>query len=1118
MTKNKSKEQLKTIISECFNQWTEKKPDQSPEIEVRFGTKGIKPISKIDYENVIKKLLSNNFQFWTENYTLKIESQFLDVKTGRYQRSNIRVEIIGLAAIQEYCKTNNLQEVVNKHNVQFVRKQIAKTKDGEKIEPADFSDFNFRVNYSIEETLNKNHGSVKELLQTWMKVKKTFRYLCRSQFTNSESGFDIDLSYVRSSSWNKKINRPLLTYSVQESNVFNNPISYEIEAEMKHPIYVYGDYKLFNSIDDAVKGIEFISKLILSGLQKTNFPISYSIQKKIMKDIMKLIHEDWDESSKIYPSMFLGPSSKTLQIENIIQSDNNFNVPNIRTNFVVTEKADGIRHLLYISDDGKIYLKNMNMELMFTGAYTDELSLANTILDGELILHDKIGNFINLFACFDIYYLNKKDIRHLPFIDSKEGRLSLMQKTISLLSLKMVTKKENDIFVIRSKKFYPNEPEKPNMIFGACNLLLKLIDEGQYTYNTDGLIFTSSNYGVGSSQEGVAGPKKKIGWEYSLKWKPPAFNTIDFLVTSIKDKNNQDLITQLFENGKNVEIANQITQYKTLVLRCGFDEKKHGFINPCQDLLDEKWTKNTSESNDYKPVRFYPTLPEDNDAGIVNVLLEEDSSGKSRMYTEEREVFESDSIVEFRYDQNKEKKWRWIPLRVREDKTAEYRAGLKNYGNDYSTANNNWYSIHNPITEEMLKTGQNIPIVSLSEDIYYNRKGTESVTKGLRQFHNLYVKKKLIVNIGEKSDSLIDLACGKGGDLQKWIDAKLKFVLGIDKSKDNIENRLDGACARYLNVKKKVKSMPYGVFLNGTSDKNVKSGKAFYTDKSAIICKALFGTGGKTSLPSGIQSRYGIAVDGFDICSCQFAIHYMFKDKETLNNFIRNVSECTKLNGYFIGTTYDGKTIFDKLSKIETSESINIFEKGKKIWEIIKLYDKKSFPNDQTCLNYEIEVYQETINQKISEYLVNFDYLTRIMENYGFSLIDTNEAKELGFPSGSASFEVLFNQLQYESKNPKIKKDFEVALNMNSYEKEISFLNRYFIFKKVRHVDTEKIMMNAINELADQTLYEEEKTEETQKVIEETLNKENNEEEKKTKSSRKPKRKTKKTLELIIED
>ena len=51
---------------------------------------------------------------------------------------------------------------------------------------------------------------------------------------------------------------------------------------------------------------------------------------------------------------------------------------------------------------------------------------------------------------------------------------------------------------------------------------------------------------------------------------------------------------------------------------------------------------------------------------------------------------------------------------------------------------------------------------------------------------------------------LIDYAVGKGGDLPKWINAKLSFVLGIDIArKDNIENRLDGACARYLNYHKK---------------------------------------------------------------------------------------------------------------------------------------------------------------------------------------------------------------------------------------------------------------------------------------------------------------------------
>ena len=33
----------------------------------------------------------------------------------------------------------------------------------------------------------------------------------------------------------------------------------------------------------------------------------------------------------------------------------------------------------------------------------------------------------------------------------------------------------------------------------------------------------------------------------------------------------------------------------------------------------------------------------------------------------------------------------------------------------------------------------------------------------------------------------------------------------------------------------------------------------------------------------------------------------------TLNGFLRNVSECCKVGGYFIGTSYDGTKVFRAL-------------------------------------------------------------------------------------------------------------------------------------------------------------------------------------------------------------
>ena len=75
-------------------------------------------------------------------------------------------------------------------------------------------------------------------------------------------------------------------------------------------------------------------------------------------------------------------------------------------------------------------------------------------------------------------------------------------------------------------------------------------------------------------------------------------------------------------------------------------------------------------------------------------------NGDLQMFTEEEEVIEDNTIVEFRYELNNESRWRWIPLRVRNDKTFQYRSRItKNYGNDYGTAVSNWHSIHNPITQ-----------------------------------------------------------------------------------------------------------------------------------------------------------------------------------------------------------------------------------------------------------------------------------------------------------------------------------------------------------------------------------------------------------------------------------
>ena len=479
--------------------------------------------------------------------------------------------------------------------------------------------------------------------------------------------------------------------------------------------------------------------------------------------------------------------------------------------------------------------------------------------------------------------------------------------------------------------------------------------------------------------------------------------------------------------------------------------KKHGYINPCNDVLNDNTPSITEDVDNrelYKPVPFYPTNPSDPDTHLCHIILKKDYNGEYQMMTEDGNVFYNNTIIEFKYDKTKENHQKWIPIRIRNDKTAEFRQGIKNFGNAYHVANSNWYSIHNPILIEYLKTGENIPILETEQDVYYNRNSQLSYTESLRHFHNRVVKYAIINGASKPGDTLIDFAVGKAGDLSKWSFSKLSFVYGLDISKDNIENRIDGACARYLDEKKKRSNFPSAIFLQANSSLNIRDGSAFYNEKDRTISKLIYGDIPKDeTLGKGVAKQYGRGHTGFNVSSCQFALHYFFENKTSLSNFMKNLNESTKIGGYFIGTCYNGEKIFNDL---KNRKSMTIFKQKRKIWEVTKQYTKNAFNNDETSIGYAIDVYQETINKTIREYLVNFKYLIRIMENYGFIPVTDEEARSINLPSGVGNFKLLFDKITEDVKrNPNIKKYIGKTLSMSYEEKQISFYNNYFVFKKI---------------------------------------------------------------------
>ena len=1164
------------------------------EFEIRFNasTPGLgsqKALIKTDYDHAIGALLGAGFTADGASQGVHMLRIQLEASEGQGPgtgaqgppQNYIRAELMGLDLIQEYCRHNSLQKILDMpstlhssaNKLKFTQKSRYVDPAGTRWDAVDVDDFGFRASFQIEEDYSPVTPVARELISQWNDRRKTFRYMNRVRFTHPNFPVCADVSIVHEnktqrSTHNARRPKFIATHTLQESEVLRGPERYEVELELDNTRIGMGtEYDTPAKVLDALRKC---IRIVLGGLQRTPYPIGFAEMRRVKYEYMKLIHGPEFQDRHVFPRDFVGPSSRTLQLENLVNLEGS-STTTVLQNYTVTDKADGERRLLFVSPNGRVYMIDMTMSVIFTGMQVSKKDggaakgtdakypLENSLLDGEWIQSNRRGEPIQLYAAFDAYYIHGRNVREYGFIppsaesereveEEDEGeplssemqrkevllkrvnpvelyRLPILSEYIQKLTLVSVvtgdeTKHEpvasstvdpkkrltkaaikqaqtaqekcasvNGVPALRiqPKRFYSSNAT--TTIFTACGQILSNAHDGLYEYETDGIIFTPSHTGAGGDRVGTTGPNYKHTWDLSFKWKPPQYNTIDFLVSTQKDKKGRPTIHHHFQEGRNLQGIQDVAKYQVLILRVGFDPWKHAYANPWLSLIEndvpKPFGKDLDNVEGYRPVPFQPTQPSDPQACFAHVALHDLGNGRMGMQTEDGEVFEEDTIVEFRYDFSREGAWKWVPIRVRHDKTSELRAGEKNYGNAYHVANNNWTSIHQPITEEMVTTGRGIPNEETAihdEDVYYQRgteKGTDDVgqgqrsvtsTQAMRDFHNLYVKKKLILAVSNPGDILMDYAVGKGGDLPKWIQARLKFVFGLDISKDNIQNRLDGACVRYLKAARKTRpgqghhtSFPGALFVQGNSaitfHRGAPTAKALATDKDREIMRAVFGQGPKDPvlLGKGVHRHYGIASEGFHVSSIQFAIHYFFENARALHAFMHNVADCTRIGGYCIGTCYDGERVFEELRKKPDGGGFVLMRDDRKMFELTRRFPQTGFPDDEHSLGYAIDVYQDSINKVFREYLVHYTFLQRVMEDYGFVPLTEAEAAQLGLPSSSATFDVLFDAMNQDLKrgNQKYTPNFGSAPDMSEDEKRISFLNRYFVFKKVRNVNLE---------------------------------------------------------------
>lgn len=163
-----------------------------------------------------------------------------------------------------------------------------------------------------------------------------------------------------------------------------------------------------------------------------------------------------------------------------------------------------------------------------------------------------------------------------------------------------------------------------------------------------------------------------------------------------------------------------------------------------------------------------------------------------------------------------------------------------------------------------------------------------------RKYHNKVKNHLLNYPPKEQRKVLLDLGCGKGGDIMKWIKAGYTDVLAIDNSHTHIYGP-NGFAERYEKVKDKINI----TFVWGDVTKQFKD------------------CGLNDSEKDKLKPWLNIK---FDVVSCQFAIHYFLNAKTPWMMFMRNVQTHMKKGGYFIGTYLNAHN----LSKVKQNHEFQL--------------------------------------------------------------------------------------------------------------------------------------------------------------------------------------------------
>ncbi|RPB22107.1 mRNA capping enzyme, large subunit, partial [Terfezia boudieri ATCC MYA-4762] len=166
---------------------------------------------------------------------------------------------------------------------------------------------------------------------------------------------------------------------------------------------------------------------------------------------------------------------------------------------------------------------------------------------------------------------------------------------------------------------------------------------------------------------------------------------------------------------------------------------------------------------------------------------------------------------------------------------------------------------------------------------------------------------------------VLDVGCGKGGDLRKWKLApqEVGMYVGVDNAEVSIAQARD----RYESMLYENRPPPRGGYNRRPPPRGPPLFRAEFTVRDCWVdsfidvpCIREIGFDASVT-PAGIRGGAGrwATGGGFDVVSMMFCLHYAFESEAKARRMLANVSGALKKGGRFVGTIPSSDVIKEKL-------------------------------------------------------------------------------------------------------------------------------------------------------------------------------------------------------------